>query len=300
MATTARVFTDGGIETDLIFLRGLDLPAFAAFPLLDDEAGRAALADYYTSFLRLAADERHTFVLATPTWRANPDWGRQVGYDAAALDRVNADAVRWLRELAAEVAPEVEVVLDGVLGPRADGYVVGERMSTEEARAYHAPQIRALVAGGVDTISAMTITYPEEAVGIALAARDAGVPVLISFTTETDGLLPDGTTLAAAVETVETATEAYPVGYLVNCSHPDHFTQALVGDWTSRLVGIRANASRQSHAELDAAEELDAGDPIELASAYRSLADRFPSLSIFGGCCGTDVRHLQAIAAALR
>jgi homocysteine S-methyltransferase len=297
------ILTDGGLETALIFLEGVDLDHFAAFPLLDEAGGRDVLRAYFTPFLALAREHGAVFQLDTPTWRANRDWGALLGYDAAGLDRVNRDAVAFARELAAAEAPDVTVRVNGAIGPRGDGYVVDQRMDADEATAYHADQVGSFAAAGADVVSAITMTYPEEAIGVARAAADAGLPALVSFTVETDGRLPDGSALGAAIEAVEAATGGSPEAYMINCAHPTHFdTVVAEGDapWRARIAGLRANASRRSHAELDAAEELDDGDPGDLAQRYVALREQLPQLTILGGCCGTDRRHVAAIAAAWR
>jgi homocysteine S-methyltransferase len=295
------IITDGGLETTLVFQAGLELPAFAAFPLLDRPDGRAALERYFEPYFRLARRCGARFQLDTPTWRASRDWGEQLGYDGAALDGVNRDAVAFARALAAG-HPDVEVRVNGVVGPRGDGYVAGERMQPDEAQAYHADQIDSFVAAGADVVSAITMTYPDEAIGIVRAASHAGVPAIVSFTVETDGRLPDGTPLGEAIETVDGATGGAAEAFMINCAHPIHFESALAagGGWRERIRGLRANASRLSHAELDAAEELDAGDPGDLAARYVELRERLPELRILGGCCGTDVRHIAAIVSAWR
>jgi homocysteine S-methyltransferase len=298
------ILTDGGLETALIFHQGVELEHFAAFPLLDEEAGQAQLRAYFAPFLALAVVHDAGFQLDTPTWRANRDWGARLGYDAAELDRVNRDAVVFARALAAAEAPEIAVRVNGVAGPRGDGYVVAERMDADEACDYHRAQVAAFAGAGADVVSAITMTYPEEAIGVARAAGDAGVASIISFTVETDGRLPDGSPLPAAIAAVEDATDGAPEAYMINCAHPTHVDRALEGDddgaWRARVAGLRANASRRSHAELDAAEELDAGDPDDLARRYVGLREAFPGLTLLGGCCGTDDRHVAAIAAAWR
>jgi homocysteine S-methyltransferase len=293
------VMTDGGLETTLVFHEGIDLPAFAAFPLLDRADGRAALRDYFEPYFGIAREHGARFQLDTPTWRANRDWGERLGYDRAALDRVNRDAVAFARELACDNA-DVEVTVNGVVGPRGDGYVVGERMEPDEAQAYHADQIGSFTAAGADVLSAITMTYPDEAIGIVRAATDARMPVIVSFTVETDGRLPDHTALGDAIEAVDTATSAAAAAFMVNCAHPTHFESVLAapGGWRARIRGLRANASRMSHAELDEAEELDSGDPTDLATRYLQLRERLPELTILGGCCGTDARHIAAIVSA--
>jgi S-methylmethionine-dependent homocysteine/selenocysteine methylase len=293
----ALVLTDGGLETTLLFHEGIELPHFAAFPLLDSPDGRAALRRYFEPFLAVARRHGAGFQLDTPTWRASRDWGERLGYDRGALDRVNRDAVAFARELAATSAADLDVRVNGVVGPRGDGYAVEQRMTAEAARAYHADQVRSLAAA--DVLSAITMTYPDEAIGFVRAAADAGLPAIVSFTLETDGRLPDGTPLGEAIEAVDRATAGAAEAFMLNCAHPTHFDGVLRGAWTDRIRGLRANASRMSHAELDTAEELDAGDPEDLAARYVALRESLPQLTILGGCCGTDLRHVTAIAAAV-
>lgn len=291
------VLTDGGLETTLTFHEGLDLPHFAAFPLLDSAQGRHALRLYYERYLLLAAERGLGFVLDTPTWRASPDWAPRLGYDLVGLARVNRDAVAFIAELRAEwTSSRTPIVLNGVIGPRGDGYEDGT-MSPAEAEAYHALQAEAFATAGADMVSAVTMTTVGEAVGIARAARAHDLPHVISFTVETDGRLGGGASLREAVERTDEATGGSPAWYMINCAHPTHFEGALApGEaWAARIGGIRANASTLSHAELDEAAELDDGDPTDLGRRYRALREAFPSLRVLGGCCGTDHRHVAAI-----
>jgi homocysteine S-methyltransferase len=297
---TASFLTDGGLETVLVFDRGIDLPLFAAFPLLDTPGGRAELRSYYEAFLDLARRHRTGFILDTPTWRANPDWAPQLGYSLDALRRVNRDAVAFVAALRdAYDGHENPCVINGVLGPRGDGYGPGI-VDPAAAEDYHGLQVETFAATEADMVSAVTMNSAGEAIGIARAARAFGIPSVVSFTVETDGRLVDGSSLRAAVEAVEEATDAAPAYYMVNCAHPTHFAGALErGEaWAARIRGVRANASTKSHAELDESTTLDAGDPQDLGRRYRGLRDDFPALSVLGGCCGTDHRHVHAIADA--
>ncbi len=291
--------TDGGLETTLVFHEGIDLPDFAAFPLLETADGRAALRRYYEPYFDIAARAGTGIVLDTPTWRANPDWAARQGLDDERLHDVNVRAVDFIRELAAE--RDVTSILNGVIGPRGDGYVVGETMSPAEARNYHAVQARAFAEAGVDVVTAVTMTYVDEAVGVADAVAAVGLPSVVSFTVETDGVLPSGETLGDAVHRTDAASTTPPAHFMVNCAHPSHFVDELrsKAGWTARIGGIRANASRMSHEELDAAEELDRGDVGELAADYRALAELLPGLRVVGGCCGTDHEHIGAIFTTL-
>jgi homocysteine S-methyltransferase len=293
--------TDGGLETTLVFLEGVDLPCFAAFPLVQVEAGRERLRGYFRPYVETAAKAGAGFILSTPTWRDNADWGEKLGYSAEVLAAIIRDSIAMLAELREVWASaDTPIVLEGVVGPRGDGYRIDARMSAEEAERYHAAQIEAFRDSEADMVGAYTLTYPEEAIGVARAAATAGMPVAISFTVETDGRLPSGDTIRAAIEEVDAATQGAPAYYLINCAHPLHFEDAIAsgGAWLGRIRGIRANASTMSHAELDAMTELDSGDPRDLGLRYRGLRRRLSGLSVMGGCCGTDHRHVAAICEA--
>lgn len=294
--------TDAGIETVLLFEEGLDLPCFASFPLVDTEAGREALRRYYIPFLELARDREVGFVLSAPTWRANPDWGAQLGYDGDALDAVNRRAVAFVAALRDEVLAPFErggVTLEACIGPRCDGYRQQLLMDAEEAERYHGAQLRALADSGCEQIAAMTLTYPEEAIGIVRAAGAVGLPAVISFTVETDGRLASGATIEHAIEAVDGATDGAARSFMLNCAHPSHFADGLPqGDSRLRIQALRANASLLSHAELDEAEALDPGDPVDLGRRYVALRGALPALDVLGGCCGTDIRHVTAICDA--
>ena len=290
--------TDGGIETTLIFLEGMELPDFAAFHLLKRKEGVEALRRYFRTYAALAQRHGTGLVLESPTWRASADWGAKLGYGAKEIVEANRGAIALMEEVRAEVRGKA--VISGCIGPRGDGYQPGKRMSAREAEAYHATQVRAFEDSAADMVAAITMNYPEEAIGIANAAKEAGMPVAVSFTVETDGRLPAGMTLGAAIERVETFTSAYPAYYMINCAHPAHFEAVLgAGEaWAKRIRGLRANASRKSHAELNDSTELDIGDPAELAREHAALKRRLPQLNVLGGCCGTDHRHVDQIAAA--
>ena len=291
------VLTDAGLETVLVFHDGMDLPAFAAFPLLDSVEGRAALARHLQPFVQLAATKDAGLILETPTWRANRDWGHWLGYTEDDLRRVQRDAVAFVRDSAFGVD---NVVVSGCIGPRGDGYLPGSMMTAEQAAEYHHAQVRDLADAGAALVTSFTFSYADEGVGVATAAAQVGVPAVVGFTVESDGRLPSGETLAEAVEKVDTATDRYPSWFMVNCAHPDHIAPGLVdGPWLERVGAVRVNASRLSHAELDEATELDGGDPVELAGGFATLRESLPALRVAGGCCGTDIRHVTAIANAL-
>jgi homocysteine S-methyltransferase len=289
--------TDGGMETDLIFHHGVDLPDFAAFPLLDTAGGRALLTQYYDGYATIAQQASAGLMLEAPTWRANPDWGARLGYGAADLARVNTAAIALLAGLREHYTATLNigtVLVSGMVGPRGDGYA-GGLPDSQEAAGYHGPQLEAFAAAGADLATALTLADVPEAIGVVQAARAAGLPIAISFTVETDGRLPSGPTIADAITTVD-ATAA-PDYYLINCAHPSHIRAGLgpPGPWVDRIAGTRANASLKSHAELDEAEDLDEGDVATLAAAQADLTAALPALTVLGGCCGTDQRHVAAL-----
>lgn len=292
---TTRVVTDGGLETDLIFLRGFDLPEFASFPLLDSDEGRSELADYFLAYVDIAVRAEAPVLLETPTWRANPDHAALLGYDTRDLDRINRASVEFLAGLAS--AREDELVgwdVGGVLGPRGDGYATSGPVDPDAAAEYHRPQLASFAAAGAGRATVLTLTEVGEAIGVSRAAADVGIDVGVGFTVETDGRLPDGTTLAEAIAAVDAV--APPATYLVNCAHPSHILQGLTeGPWRDRIGGMRVNASTMSHAELDEAETLDDGDPDQLAVDQQPLLAAFTNLEVLGGCCGTDARHVAAM-----
>ena len=293
--------TDGGLETDLIFNHGIDLPLFASITLLQSEAGRAALTAYFGPYLAIARDAGAGFVLESATWRASPDWAPRLGLTLDELAQLNRDAVAMLKALRGEWASEaMPIVISGNFGPRGDGYDPGALMTAQEAETYHRWQADLLAGAGADMLTALTLNNIPEAIGFVRAATATGLPAVLSFTVETDGRLPTGDALGAAIDAVDDATGGAAAYFMVNCAHPSHFADVLVAGepWTARVRGLRANASRCSHAELDAMTELDAGDPAQLGSEYRALRDRLPGLTVLGGCCGTDHRHVAAIAEA--
>jgi S-methylmethionine-dependent homocysteine/selenocysteine methylase len=294
--------TDGGIETTLIFHDGFDLPEFAAVDLLRSEDGTEALRSYYTQYAQLAADLGVGFVLESPTWRASPAWAARLGYSDAELDQLNRTAIALMEEIRGRYEDaEAPFVISGCIGPQGDGYAPEELLSADEAADYHHTQIATFAGTSADMVTAVTMTYAAEAVGIVRAAVRAGLPAAISFTVETDGRLPSGQALSEAIDQVDDETQQAAAYFMVNCAHPTHFEHILEPDsrWTARVRGVRANASTKSHAELDETTTLDAGDPEDLARCHGRLRASLPSLNVLGGCCGTDHRHVAAICRTL-
>jgi len=290
--------TDAGLETDLIFNHGIEIREFAAHTLLESPEGRFALAQYFRGFLTLADRHNSGFVFDSPTWKAHAHWSEALGASDAELAEINRDAINFIADLRDEFAGNRgPIVLNGVIGPCGDAYAPESMISADAAARHHAQQIGWLAETEVDMVTALTFTQSSEAIGIVRAANDAGLPIAVSFTVETDGRLPTGQPIGEAISEVDASTSQGAAYFMINCAHPDHFKNVLHDEkWLRRIRGFRCNASRCSHAELDEAETLDAGDPIELSQLYRELAVAMPWIKVFGGCCGSDLRHVTAIA----
>lgn len=290
--------TDGGLETTLIFNNGIPLNHFAAFELLGNEEGKKVVSSYYEPYLLLAKKYKLGFVIESPTWRASSDWGFKMGYTHDELFALNKQSIKFIRELTLPYAQSLpHIIVSGNIGPRGDGYKADMQMSAEQAMVYHLEQVKAFALADADVVTAVTITYSDEAIGIIKAAQSFHLPVVISFTVEVDGKLPGGESLQQAIERTDKETNYYAAHYMINCAHPQHFAHTLYTNeaWKKRIGGIRANASLKSHAELDESNTLDAGDKHLLANGYLQLFNLLPSLKVVGGCCGTDHSHIGEI-----
>ena len=300
---TKRFIMDGGLETTLIFGHGIDLPEFAAFPLLDQEEGREILQNYYLRYINIAKQNKCGFIFEAPTWRASSKWGAKLGYDDEELKRINFDSISFLKKLKTMFEDDVSpLFISGNIGPQGDGYRVEQALSIEQAETYHNAQVGHFKQAGADLVAAYTINHVEEAIGITRAAQCHQIPVVISFTVETDGTLPSGQPLGDAITQVDRETNSGPAYYMINCAHPSHFKHILTDDqdWLGRIRAVRANASKKSHAELDESEELDRGNLVEFGEANAELSEILPNLNIFGGCCGTDHHHIEEICSSLK
>ncbi len=293
--------TDAGIETDLIFNHGIEIREFAAHTLLPDPAGREALASYFRGFLSLARETATGFILDSQTWKAHVHWADDLGASEDELREANEQAIAFIAGLRDEFSTNTKpIILNGLIGPRGDAYASEVEVAADEAEQYHAKQIGWLAETDIDMVSALTFTQSDEAIGVVRAARRAELPVVVSFTVETDGNLPTGQPLNEAIDAVDKATDSGAGYFMVNCAHPDHFSHVLEdADWARRIRGIRCNASRKSHAELDESETLDDGDPVEFGDQYKVIRAKMPWLNVFGGCCGSDLRHVTQIVRAL-
>ena len=302
--------TNPGTETYLVFQQKFDLAEFCGFLVHEDESAWEALEqNYLFPLFETAAHNNQGLLLDTLVWRAQADFIEKLGRQACEIDRINERAVSMTRESVAKwrkqhgVEPhDFPVLITADIGPRGDAYHVAESLaSSEPAYAYHRTQVRILAKAGVDLVCALTMTTVAETVGIVRAAAEAALPVIVSPTVETDGRLPDGTPLGVFIEQVDSATNAQPLLYMVNCAHPSHLIPTLEvatlnnDAWLSRFRGFRANASAKSHAELDNSTELDRGDVQALGQQMIEMQSKY-DLRVIGGCCGTDHEHVAAMA----
>jgi homocysteine S-methyltransferase len=289
---------DGGVETDLMFNHGIEIRGFAAHTLLPDPTGRKALSKYFRGFLSLANEHDAGFILDSQTWKTHMHWAAHLGENEQELHEANKESIAFIAGLRNEFSGNIQpIVLSAPIGPRGDAYAPEAEVAADEAEEYHAKQLGWLAETEVDMVTATTFTQSTEAIGVVRAARSLGLPIVVSFTVETDGKLPTGQPLGEAIQAVDNATNSAAAYFMVNCAHPDHFFHVLEdSDRARRIRGLRCNASRLSHAELDECEELDDGDPVEFGEQYKLIAKKMPWLNVFGGCCGSDLRHLRQIA----
>jgi S-methylmethionine-dependent homocysteine/selenocysteine methylase len=291
--TDQKFLVFGGTGTDLLFNRGVELPGFASFPLNEDPVAQTVLVDQMRDLINVAKAAGLGCIIDTATWMANRDRAAPLGYDPGRLAALNRQAVTLMRDLRDE-AEAGDILLGLCLGPSRDPYEKLEPMGVEAARDYHRIQIDLIKDMGVDLVNAYTFNQVEEAAGAILAAGDSGLPVALSLVIETDGCLDNGQPVDEAIAQIDALSGQQARYFMINCAHPDHIVPALTGN--PRLKGIVVNASRCSHAELNDATDLDDGDPDELGSQVADLVRRYPSLSVLGGCCGTDMRHLKQMA----
>ncbi|UJR14098.1 hypothetical protein I4U23_001094 [Adineta vaga] len=286
----------GGLETYLVHQKGMNLPYFAAICAMKDQSGCKFIKDYLSTFVLLAQKYGVGVILQSPTWRASPDWLKKLGYSDQDLLSINRQAVDLLVDIREKhETVNSPIIINGGIGPRGDGYNSTIVMSPDEAQTYHSAQINALSQTKADLITAFTLNYSEEAIGIARAAKAASMPIVISFTVETNGQLPNGQSLKEAIELVDNATEKTPIYYMINCAHTSAFEQLLNPEeaWVQRIRGFKGNASKKSHAELNDSKELDDGDPVEFGQCNLALLNKLKNVNILGGCCGTDIRHVE-------
>ena len=289
--------TAGGFETWMQYVDGFKLRHFCGFELLDDARGLVCLRDFHRKVVEAAVANGFGVINEGLHYRASRDWGRLIGYDKAALAEINLRGIAFYQDFAREYAtPTTPMPVGGAIGPRGDAYNVGRTPDADEAEAYHSEQIETFRTAGADHVTAMTFSSITEAIGLARAAKAAGMPVVISFLVARGGRLKGGETIEAAITAVDAATGAAPVHYMINCTHPTEFEPGLTpGGWMARLGGFMPNAVAMETLDLCQLGHLEDGDPVELGQQMAALARRFPHINVWGGCCGTDGRHIGEI-----
>lgn len=288
----------GGFETWLQYVDGFKLRHFCAFELINDERGLECLKDYHRRLVEAAVENGFGVINEGLHYRASRDWGELIGFSRAALEEINIRGIEFYKDFAREYqSDETPMIVGGVIGPRGDAYNVGRTPDAAEAEDYHSEQILTFKKAGADLVTAATFSSVEEATGLARAARAADMPVVISFFVAKGGKLKGGETLEEAIASVDAATDKAPVYYMINCTHPTEFEAGLIdGNWSKRLGGFMPNAVAMETLDLCKLGHLEDGDPAELGGQMASLARRFPHINVWGGCCGTDGRHIGQIA----
>lgn len=289
--------TAGGFETWMQYVEGFKLRHFCGFELLNDARGLSCLKDYHRKAVEAAVANGFGMINEGLHYRASRDWGELIGFSREALAEINIRGIEFYREIAREYAsPETPMLVSGAIGPRGDAYNVGRTPDAAEAEDYHSEQILTFRTAGADLVTAMTFSSVEETIGVARAAKSAELPVVISFFVARSGRLKGGETLEEAISRVDSATGNAPEYYMINCTHPTEFEPGLTpGGWTARLGGFMPNAVAMETLSLCKLGHLEDGDPDELGAQMATLARRFPHIHVWGGCCGTDGRHIGQI-----
>ena len=267
--------------------------------LIYQETGRAALAAIYRQYLEIGQRYKLPLLLSTPTWRAGRD---RIAQSGLAGRDVNGDNTRFLAELRDSYAGYAQqVAICGLMSCRGDAYRPAEAMTTPAAGVFHAWQADALAAAGVDLLLAATLPALSEALGLARAQAATGLPYMISFVARSEGTLLDGTPLAMAIASIDSAITPRPLAYLINCTHASIFRTAMRHEINSsplvreRVIGLLANTAALSPEELDARHQLVEEAPETFGRSVSAL-HRELGMKVLGGCCGTDDRHIECLA----
>lgn len=292
------VTTQGGMETWLQYVDGFELEHFCFFDLLNNPDAVSALTDYHHRIMEAVLPHGFGVLLEGLHYRASRDWGELLGYSREGLAEINTRGIEFYKNLAREYeTADNPMPIGGVIGPRGDAYDTGRTPEVSDSEDYHSEQIQTLKEAGADMITAATFSFEKEAIGVAKAAKALNIPLVISFTTSDDGNLLSGGTIGEAIRAVDNATDSSPVYYMINCSHPTEFEPILSDEnWISRISGFMPNAAASEKLSLCSLGHLEDGDPEELGHQMAALAKRYPHMTVWGGCCGTDSRHLGQIA----
>ena len=266
--------------------------------LIYQEKGAQALSCLWKQYMQIAQRYRLPFLATTPTRRANRQRVELSGF----LDSILADNVAFLRGIQKESG--IEMYVGGLMGCKGDAYTGAGALREEEALAFHQWQAQQFARAEADFLYAGIMPALPEAAGMARAMEATGLPYIISFTIEANGCLIDGTPIAEAIAYIDEVTRKNPVCYMTNCVHPSIVCRALLRPVNrshrvrKRFLGIQANTSPLSYAELDGSADLKCSEPEEFAEEMLKLR-RIHPIKIWGGCCGTDNRHMECLAKEL-
>lgn len=266
--------------------------------LIYNQRYAAVLEQVYRSYVDTAVTAGMPVVVGTATWRANRE---RVRASAFADRAVNQDNVRFLKNIRDSYADAgISILIEGDIGPRGDAYKPQQALDIDSARSFHAWQIEALASSQADYLQASTLPALSEAIGIALAMAETGLPYAISFVVEKSGCLLDGTRLQDAIAKIDDAVGDDSARYSINCVHPTILLQALDRNpvIAGRIISFCGNTSDLSTAELDGMEELQTEEPEKFAFANQQLLQAH-DIRIVGGCCGSGPEHISEIAAIL-
>lgn len=295
LANHPLILAECAVAERLRRMPGVDLhPTLFNTPLIyGPEAAREAMVSIYREYLATARDAGLPLLLTAPTWRLDASRVADAGVPAT----INTDAVAFLCGLRDELGGEGPPVAVGALiGPRNDCYRPGLAPDADVAEAFHRPQIDELAATAADFLLAQTLPATGEALGLGRALAATGKPFLISFCTGTDGRILDGSPLPEAMARLDAELPRPPAGYVVNCTHPGFLVDAYPPGALDRLVGIQANGSSRDVTSLDGATAT-AADPVDRWAAAMAALHRRHGVAVLGGCCGTSLPHLEALAA---
>jgi len=267
--------------------------------LIYEEKGASALSALWQEYIDIARQHSLPFLATTPTRRANRD---RVGASSFS-EHIIADNVAFLRKI--QQNSGIEMYVGGLMGCKGDAYTGEGALSEEDSFDFHRWAADRFREAGADFLYAGIMPTLPEAAGLARAADSTGLPYIISFTIQQDGKLIDKTTIADAIRYIDSVTQSKPVCYMTNCVHPAIVFKALSRPFNDiplvkeRFRGIQANTSPLSYAELDGAVDLHCSEPAAFAEEMLKLSG-CGDFQIWGGCCGTDCRHMACVAQKIR
>lgn len=294
------ILMEGALGERLKREYGLTLDEYVAMAnLIYDEKGAIALTNLWNEYIDIARKYQLPFMATTPTRRANQERIKEAGCS----ENIIRDNVKFLRNIQRNSG--IEMYVGGLMGCKGDAYTEEGALSERDAYVFHKWTAEQFEKAGADFLYAGIMPTLPEAAGMAKALESTDLPYIISFTIQEDGRLIDGTRITDAIRYIDEITSSKPICYMTNCVHPSIVYKALSQPFNeneivrSRFWGIQANTSPLSYAELDGSADLKCSEPEEFATEMMKLSD-VGNFKIWGGCCGTDNRHMECVARELR